>query len=358
MRIFTTLLASAALIACVGATIARAEDPVTMGYLLSGPVGDVGWVKQLDAGRVHAEEALGAEVKSQVVENVPEGPDVPRVINEMIGNGADLIMLGTFGYMNDGLRIAEQNPDVRFLHASGYKQLPNFATFTVKTFQGAYVGGMAAGMVSKTNEIGIVAAFAIPEVIGIVDAFALGARETNPDAKIKIVWVNTWYDPPKTGNAARALLSQNVDVLFSLYQNDPSVVNVAEESGVYSVATTDMSKYAPTKGLAMMNLKLGPLFAEVARSVADGTFEGVNHWIGFPDQAIEMVGLSPDLTAEQRKQLDDAVTELASGKEIIFAGPIRDQSGAVVVPEGEVMDAAAIQSVNWLVEGVEGGLPQ
>ena len=358
MRLTSKSLATVVLAVSLAATAARADDQLTMGYLLSGPVGDVGWQRQLDEGRKFAEEKLGVRVKSVLVENVPEGPDVPRVINEMIANGAELIMLGTFGYMNDGLRIAEQNPNVKFLHASGFKQLPNFATFTTKTFQGAFIGGMAAGMVTKTDEIGIVAPFPIPEVIGIVNAFAIGARKTNPDANIKIVWVNTWYDPPKTGNAARALVSQEVDVLFSLYQNDPSVVNVAEESDLYSVATTDMSKYAPKKGLAMMDLKFGPLFVEVAESVLDGTFEGVDHWNGFPDGSIEMLSLSPDLTIEQRQSLDDAVTEITSGKEIIFAGPIKDQSGTVIVREGEIMDSAAIQSMNWLVEGVEGSLPQ
>jgi simple sugar transport system substrate-binding protein len=345
--------------AIAATSAATADEPLKIGYVYSGPVADVGWIKQLDLGRQYVEETLGDKTKSVVVENITEGPDVPRVVNEMIADGAKMIMLGTFGYMNDGLRIAAADPDIKFLHASGYKQLPNFSTFTVKTFEGAYVAGMAAGMATKSDTIGIVAAFPIPEVIGIANAFALGARKTNPDVTVKTVWVNTWYDPPKTANAARALASQNADVLFSLYQNEASVVSVAEELGLYSVYTTsDMRKYAPKKHLVSLDLKLGPLFARVAQSVIDGKFEGVNHWIGFADDAIEMVGWSSDLTSDQRAELDSTVEGIRTGQINPFTGPIRNQSGKEIVADGQVMTDSEIQGINWLVEGVEGDLPQ
>ncbi|MHA1570218.1 MAG: BMP family ABC transporter substrate-binding protein, partial [Alphaproteobacteria bacterium] len=206
----STWVAAASLLFAVGT--AQAEE-ITVGFIYPAPVADVGWAKQLDLGREAIEAKFGDKVKTVVVENVPEGPDATRIMNQMVTDGADFVMLGSFGYMNDGLRLAGRNPDVAFLHASGYKQTGNFGTFTPRNYEGFYLGGLAAGMVSKSNVIGVIGAFAIPEVVAEVNAITLAVRSINPDTEVKIIWLNSWFDPPKAQDAARALVSQGADVL-------------------------------------------------------------------------------------------------------------------------------------------------
>ena len=253
-------LALAAIFAA-GITGASAADKLKIGFIYPSPVGDVGWAKELDEGRKAVEAKFGDKVETQVVENVPEGPDAARIMTQMASTGAGMIMIGSFGYMNDGLKLAKRKPDVTFVHASGYKIAPNLSNFQSRNYESAYAAGMAAGFVTKSKKFGIVAAYAIPEVVGIVNAFTLGAQKTNPDIAVNIVWLNSWFNPSKAQESARSLIAQGSDVIFSLYQDTPSVVTVGEEEGVYVINTSsDMKKYAPTKLLASLTADLELLF--------------------------------------------------------------------------------------------------
>jgi len=333
--------------------------PFKVCYLYPSPAADVGWAKQLDLGREAVENAFPGKIQSVVVQNVAEGPDAARVMNQFVDQGCRVVMLGSFGYMNDGLRLAKQHPDVVFIHASGYKQAKNFGTFQVRNYQGAYVAGMAAGMVTKTNTLGVVAAYAVPEVIGIINGFTLGARKTNPKVNVKVVWLNSWFDPPKSQDAARALMSQGADVLFSLYQDTPSVVTVAEQSGVYVVNTSsDMKKHAPKHLLVSIAINWAPYFINVVRDAMAGTFVGTEYWSGFSDGAIKMASWSYDLTPAQRKTLDETAAAIGAGQLHLFEGPILDQSGAVRVKAGETISDKELFAIDWLVEGVETKLPK
>ena len=189
-----------------------AADKLKIGFIYPSPIGDVGWAKELDNGRAAIEEALGDKVETVVVENVPEGPDAARIMNQMVSTGAGMMMIGSFGYMNDGLKLAQQKPDVTFIHASGYKTLDNFGNFQTRNYESAYVAGMAAGFATKSNTLGIVAAYSIPEVVGIINTFTLGAQRTNPDVTVKVVWLNSWFNPSKAQESARSLIAQEAEL--------------------------------------------------------------------------------------------------------------------------------------------------
>ncbi|MEK9924957.1 MAG: BMP family ABC transporter substrate-binding protein, partial [Alphaproteobacteria bacterium] len=228
-----------------------AAEKLKIGFIYPSPVGDVGWAAELDTGRKAIEAHFGDKVETVFVENVPEGPDAQRIMNQMAATGAKMIMLGSFGYMNDGLRLAQQRPDMTFIHASGYKLADNFGNFQSRNYESSYVVGMAAGYVTKSDTVGVVAAYAIPEVVGMINTFTLGLQRTNPDATVKVVWLNSWFNPSKAQESARSLMAQNADVIYSLYQDTPSVVTVAEEEGVYVINTSsDMKAYAPKMLLA------------------------------------------------------------------------------------------------------------
>lgn len=351
-------LATAAVATAMIAGAASAADKLKIGFIYPSPVGDVGWAYQLDEGRKKIEAMFGDQVETVVVENVPEGPDAARIMNQMASTGADMIMIGSFGYMNDGLKLAAQKPDINFIHASGYKTKANFGTFLTRNYESAYVAGMAAGYASKSNTLGVVAAYAIPEVIGIINTFALGAQRTNPDATVKVVWLNSWFNPSKAQESAKSLIAQSADVIFSLYQDTPSVVSVAEEEGVYVVNTSsDMKKYAPKMLLASMTIDWGPHFTKQVKADLDGTFEGTSYWGGMADGAVGIASLSDDLTAEQTADIQGVVDQITAGSFHPYEGPITGQDGSEKIAAGETIEDGALLGIDWLVAGVETKLP-
>lgn len=343
--------------ATICAGLAQAE-PAMIGFIYPSPVSDVGWAKGLDEGREAVEKQFGDKVTTRAVENIPEGPDAARVMNQLVTDGAKFLVIGSFGYMNDGLRLAKQHPDVNILHASGFKQSANLGTFTARTYEGFYLAGMAGAMTSKSDTLGIVAAFAVPEVVAEVNAIALAARKVNPDIKIKTVWVNSWFDPPKEQEAARALISQGADVLFSLHQDTPSVVNVAQAEGVQVVNTgSDMSAYGPDALLASVTNDWRDYFVKNVGDALDGSFKGTDFRGGLAEGAVKVVAWGKSLTDEQMATITQTEEDLKSGKQHIFAGPLRDQKGKTRVEDGAVLPDPEIFSMNWLVEGLDGTLP-
>ena len=339
--------------------IAATAEPVLIGLIYPTPVADVGWAKQLDLGREAVEEAFGDRVTTRVVENIPEGPDASRVMNQLVADGAEFVVLGSFGYMNDGLRLAQRSPDVDFIHASGFRQAENFGTFTARSYEAFYLAGMAAGMVTESNTIGIVAAFAIPEVIAEVNAITLAARKENPDVNIRIVWVNSWFDPAREQEAARAVISQGADVVFSLHQDTPSVVNVAQAEGVYVVNTgSDMSAHGPDAVLGSVVHDWSSYFVEAVGASLEGNFEGHDERGGLASGAVSVQAWNDVLTEEQMARINETEAALISGEAHVFAGPQKDQSDTERVAEGEALPDPEIFAMNWLVEGLTGSLPQ
>lgn len=354
------ILKKLAIAACISLVAATAQaEPTKLGFIYPSPTGDVGWAKQLDLAREAVVKEFGDKVTTRVVENVAEGPDAGRVINQMISDGAKFIVLGSFGYFNDGLRLARQFPDVAFLHASGFKQSKNFGTFTARNYEGFYLAGMAGGMVTKSNTLGIVAAFAVPEVVAEVNAIALAVKKVNPDAKIKIVWVNTWFDPAKEQDAARALISQGADVLFSLHQDTPSVVNVGQSQKVFVVNTnSDMTSHGPDAVLASVTTDWSKYFVKEVGDKLAGNFDGTDFRGGIADGTVNVVAWNKAVSADQMAQIKQAEADLMNGKMHVFAGPLRDQSGTERVAASANLPDPDIFAMNWLVEGLDGSLPK
>ncbi|MFK7858957.1 MAG: BMP family ABC transporter substrate-binding protein [Granulosicoccus sp.] len=354
-----TLALSVAATLTLGIATANAQDVFKIGYIYPSPAGDVGWAHELDRGRLAIEEKFGDKVESVVVENIPEGPDAARIMNQMAAQGVDMLMLGSFGYMNDGLKTAQRYKDIDFIHASGYKLLDNLGNFQTRNYESAYVAGMGAGYVTKSNTIGMVAAYAIPEVVGLINAFTMGAQSVNPNISVKVVWLNSWFDPSKAQESARSLIAQQSDVIFSIYQDTPSVVTVAEEEGVYVVNTSsDMKAYAPNHLLVSMQISWADYFISQVQASMEDTFEGSAFWGGMADNAVSVESWSDDLSTEQRTALDAKVADIAAGTFHPFQGPVVDQDGDIKIAEGDTMADADLLAINWLVKGVETQLPK
>lgn len=335
-----------------------AED-LKIGYIYPGSVSDVGWVKQLDLGREAIEEAYGDKVSSVVVENIFEGPDAGRVVNQMISDGVEFVMLGSFGYMNDGLRVAQRNPDVSFIHASGFRQTENFGTFTARMYEGFFLGGTAAAHVSESGTLGLIGAFPIPEIVANINAITLAARRVNPDIEVKVIFLNSWFDPPRAQEAARALVSQGADVLFSINQNTPSVVTAAEDLGVYVVNTnSDMSAYGPNAVLASVTSVWNDYFVAKVGAHLDGGFDGGDERGGLASGMVQVVAYNDDLSADQKAEISALQEAIVAGTDHPFSGPIVDQNGVQRVAAGETLPDAEIFGMNWLVEGIDGTLPE
>jgi simple sugar transport system substrate-binding protein len=261
--------------------------------------------------------------------------------------------------MNDGLRLAAKRPDVDFIHASGYKTTQNFGWFLARNYESAYAAGLAAGYVTKSKVLGVVAAYPIPEVLAMINGLTLGAQKVNADVTVKVVWLNSWFDPNKSQEAARSLVAQKADVLYSLYQDTPEVVSLAEQLGVYVISTSsDMSKYAPKWYLAGPHVNWSKFFVASAESAIAGTFKGEGYWGGMKDGCVSVVAISHDLKPEQRKVVDDAIAAMTAGTFHPMTGPVTSQDGELKLKPGEVMADAPLLGINWLVKGVETRIPK
>ena len=243
MSLKRTLALAAALVLPMQVT--AAEDPLKVGFVYVGPIGDHGWSYQHDQGRKELEAHFGDKVQTTYVENVNEGADAERTIRRLAQAGNDVIFTTSFGFMNATARVAADYPDKTFMHATGYKQADNLGTYLSVTYEGRYVTGTAAGMVTKSNTIGYIASFPIPEVIRDINATFMGARAVNPDVEMKVVWVNTWFDPAKEADAANTLIDQGVDVIVQ-HTDSPAPLLAAQKRGVWGVGqASDMSHFAP-----------------------------------------------------------------------------------------------------------------
>ena len=337
---------------------AMADDPMKVGFVYVGPIGDHGWSYQHDLGRLAVEEHFGDEVETTYVENVSEGADAERTIRRLAQAGNDVIFTTSFGFMNPTARVAEQYPDVTFLHATGYKQAENLGTYLSVTYEGRYVTGVAAGQVTETNTLGYIASFPIPEVIRDINAVYLGAKSVNPDIELKVVWANTWFDPAKEADAANALMDQGADVIVQ-HTDSPAPLLAAEKRGNWGVGqASDMRKFGGDAHLLSVVNDWAPYYIDTVQAVMDGTWESGDYWGGISEDVIQIVGISDRLTEEQRAKVDETIAAIDSGELHPFTGPLKDQSGELRVPEGVSMTREELASMDWYVEGMTATLPQ
>ena len=337
---------------------ALAEKEVKAGFVYIGPIGDHGWSFQHNQGRLAVEKALGDKVKTTYVEMVPEGADAERVIRKLASTGNNIIFTTSFGYMNPTLKVAKQFPNVKFEHATGYKMAKNVGVYSARFYEGRYVMGQVAGKMTKSNVIGYVASFPIPEVIRGINATVQGLKSVNPDATVKVVWVNSWYDPGKEGDAAKALIDQGVDVIMQ-HTDSPAPLQVAEQRGVYAVGqASDMKAFAPKAQISAIIDDWSGYYIKKVKESMNGTWKPDNTWGGIK---AGMVGIAPfadfvpkDVVAMAEKTIED----IKSGAVNPFQGPIKDQSGKLVVEKGQVIPDKELLGMNWYVEGVDGKLPK
>lgn len=337
---------------------ARAEEPLKVGFVYVGPVGDAGWTFAHDQGRLAMEKALGAKVKTTFVESVPEGADAERVIRKLATDGNKLIFTTSFGYMNPTEKVAKAFPNVVFEHATGYKTAKNLGVYESRFYEGAYLLGVVAGKMTKSNSLGVVASFPIPEVVRNINAFTLGAQSVNPAVKTKVIWVNSWYDPAKERQAAETLVAQGVDVM-SQNTDSPATLQVAQEKGVYAFGwDSDMVKFAPKAHLTANTNSWGDYYTETAKAVIAGTWKTGEVRGGLKEGMVKMSPLNPVVPADAAKAFEAKKKAIMEGKFHPFQGPIVDQSGAVKVAAGAVMPLGELLSLNYYVKGVEGSVPK
>ncbi|MGF1619777.1 MAG: BMP family ABC transporter substrate-binding protein [Rhodomicrobiaceae bacterium] len=349
---------AAMLLAAFGAGGAMAQDKTKVGFVYVGPVGDHGWTYQHHEGLKAIEAEFGDKVETTFVENVSEGPDAERVIQQLAQQGNDLIFTTSFGFMNPTLKVAQRFPNVKFEHATGFKTADNLAIYNTRFYQGRYIAGQIAGKMSKTNTIGYIGSFPIPEVVMGINAAYLGAKSVNPDIKFKIVWVSTWFDPGKEADAAKALTDQGADVLFQ-HTDSPAAIKLAEQQGIYAIGqASDMKQFGPNAHLTALVDDWAPYYVERVRAVMDGTWSSTDVWGGLNDGMLKMAPYSDKIPADVVELAKATEEKIKSGEFHPFTGPLNKQDGTQFLKEGEVISDKDLLSMNFYVEGIEGSLPK
>jgi simple sugar transport system substrate-binding protein len=319
---------------------AAGKAPLKIGFVYVGPVGDAGWTFAHDQARKALQAKFGDKVKTQYVENVPEGPDAERVIRDLAT-----------------LKVARDYPKVKFEHATGYKTAANVGTYDARTYEGAYMAGIIAGGMTKTDILGVVGSVPIPEVIRNIDSFTLGAQSVNPKVKVKVVWVNKWFDPPKETEAATSLVNQGADVLFQ-NTDSPAVLQTAEKLGKYAFGwDSDMAKFGPKAHLASAVVNWAPVYEYETQRVLDGTWKPQQIWWGVGHGAINIVSISDKVPARIRQRVETVKAGLKDHSFSIWKGPIIGQNGATVLAAGAKADDKFLHGISFYVKGVEGQVP-
>jgi basic membrane protein A and related proteins len=348
--------ASAAPMAAASAP-AKAE-PLKIAFAYVGPVGDGGWTFAHDNARKAVEKEFGDKVVTSFVEKVPEAADAERVFRDMAGQGNKLIFGTTFGYMEPMLKVAADLKDVKFEHATGYKQAENMRTYDSRTYEGAYMAGVIAGGMTKTNTLGVVGSIPIPEVIRNINSFTLGAQSVNPKVKTKVVWVNEWFNPPKETEAAQSLMNGGADVLM---QNTDSsaVLQAAEKAGKMAFGwDSDMTAYAPKAHLASATINWAPYYIKATREALEGGWKGgAGAWWGVKEGAIDIVSISDKVPADLKTKVETVKAGLKDGSFVIWKGPITGADGAEVLAKDAVADDKFLGGIKFYVKGVEGKVP-
>ena len=330
--------------------------PLKVGFVFVSPVGDAGWTSQHNLGRLAMEKALGDRVQTSFVEKVAEGADAERVIRDLAQQGNTLIFTTSFGFMNPTIKVAEEFPQTKFEHATGYKTAANVNTYNARFYEGRYLAGVVAGYMSKTGTLGYVAAFPIPEVLQGINAFTLGARSVNPKAQVRVVWVNSWYDPGKERDAANTLVGQGADVVTH-HTDSTATVAAAEEKGKMAIAYhSDMRKFGPNAQLAAVTHHWGDYYTSRAKALIDGTWSVAPVWGGIRDGFIKLEGLSDRLPKEVLDDVRKREEAIRTANLHPFTGPIQSNDGKEIIANGALTDEQ-LGKMDYYVAGVLGKVP-
>jgi basic membrane protein A and related proteins len=336
---------------------ASAQDKLKACWVYVGPHNDGGYSEGHDRGRQMVQDQLGDKVETSYVENVPEGPDAQRAIERLARSGCGIIFTTSFGFMDPTIAVAKKFPDVKFEHATGFKTADNVTTYNARFYEGRYIIGRIAGKMSKAGLAGYIVSFPIPEVVMGINAFMLGAQSVNPDFKIKVVWVNSWFDPGKEGDAAKALFDQGADIVTQ-HTDSPAPLQIAQERGLHGFGQAhDMYDFAPEAQYTAIVDTWGPYYVARVQAVLDGTWKSESSWWGLKQGMLKMADYTnlPDDVVVMANETQAAIED---GTLLPFAGPIFNQAGEQVVGEGEALDDGVLLGMNWYVQGIDDQLPQ
>jgi simple sugar transport system substrate-binding protein len=330
------------------------KSPVKAAFVYVTPVFDAGWTRQHDEGRKAVEKALGTAVKTTVVDNVAEGADSERVVRDLAQQGHDVIFTTSFGYMEPTLKVAKEFPNVKFESITGYKTDVNVSVANARYYEGRYLAGVAAGRMTQSNVAGYVAGFPIPEVLQGLNAFTLGMRSVNPKAQVKVIWLNSWFDPAKERDAAFTLFNQSVDVI-TFHTASNAVMVAAQERGKMAIAYhSDMRKVAPEAQLMAVTHEWGAYYTRRVTDVQKGQWRSGNVWAGLKEGMIRVGDFGPKLPAKVRDEIAKVQQDIAQGKRHPFQGPIADNEGKTIAAAGQKLSDVQILNMNYGVAGVVG----
>ena len=357
-----TLLATAALglgLATGGAAFAQGMDKAKACFVYVGPIGDGGWTYQHHQGALAVKEAYGDKVEIAYQENVPEGADAERVLTQMVLSGCNIIFTTSFGYMDATNTVAGKFPDVKFEHATGYRRdHPNVSVYGARFYEGRAVIGTIAGMMTKSNKIGYIASFPIPEVIRGINASYIHAKKVNPDVEIKVVWAYTWFDPAKEADAAKALIEQGVDVILAHTDSTAPLAEAAKTEGVIGFGqASDMAEYKPSPRVSSIIDNWAPYYVKRVGALLEGTWESVDSWEGISAGEVEIGEITDAVPAEVKAAAMEVHDSIAAGSYHPFTGPLNKQDGSAWLAAGETASDGDLLGMNFYVEGVEGDIP-
>jgi basic membrane protein A and related proteins len=353
------LMTAAAVGLAFGAALfaASAQQKLKVGFIYVGPVGDMGWTFQHEVGRRAIQDQFKDKIETTYLENVNEGPDAERSIEQLVRAGNKLIYTTSFGFMDATAKVAKKYPDVKFEHATGYKRDKNLATYSGRFYEGRYIQGVIAAKMSKTGTLGYIGSFPIPEVVSGINAMMLGAQSVRPDMKVKIIWVNTWYDPGKEAAAARALADQGADVLTQ-HTDSAAAMQFANERGIFAFGQdSDMIKFGPKSQLTAIVNNWTPYYVDRVQLALDGKWTSGDVWGGLAAKIVQMAPYT-NMPEDVKKLATETEAAIASGKLHPFKCPVLGQDGKPVECKGGThLDDGQILSMNFFIKGIDDKVP-
>ncbi len=356
MRKLSKILATAALALGLGAGSSFADEPLKVGFVYVGPVSDHGYSYQHDLARKAVEKHFGDKVETTFIENVPGGADAERAVERLARSGHELVFSTSFGFMNPTLKVAKRFPNVKFEHATGFKRAKNMATYNGRFYEARYVMGQIAATASETGTAGYIGAFPIPEVVRGMNAFMLGAQSVDPDFKVKVIWVNSWYDPGREADAAKALVDQGVDVILQ-HTDSPAPLQIAQERGVLAFGqASDNIEFAPTSQASALLNDWAPYYIDRIQAVMDGTWEATDTWGGIDSGMVKLAPLR-NVSDEVKAVAEETIAKLESGEFEPFTGPVYKQDGTVFLEDGVEVTDEQLLGMNFFVKGFDASLP-
>jgi basic membrane protein A and related proteins len=343
----------------ISGVTAQDDEPFKVAFVYVAPIGDLGWTFMHEEGRLQLEETFGNDIETVFIENVPEGPDSERVIRNFAEQGNDLIITTSFGYMDPTITVAEEFPDIQFVHISGFKNADNVSTVFGRMYQPRYLSGIAAGAATESNIIGYVAAFPIPEVLRGINAFTLGVRSVNPDAEVRVVWTNTWFDPPQEKAAAEALLAAGADVIAQ-HQDTTEPQKAAADAGGFSISYNSVViDFVGETVLTGPIWNWGAKYVSIVEEMMAGEYDGgESYWGSMADGVIDLAPFSPLVDEDTIALIEEQRELIVSGAWDVFCGPVVGANGNTVVEEDMCLTDGEMLGMSFFVEGVVGEAPE